>query len=145
MTQKIGESLATIGVDQTTCTRIQSEGDQLHKALCGFGRLNGGEKGKVGGLLADQVSSLVTSYIGELNEDQKTPLHETIKMVYETANKALQLLLTASNQLAKSLSQIVLPTDQDQNTTKANQDILDKLTSTQFLMPTSFNSCFEHF
>ena len=88
MTQKIGESLATIGVDQTTCTRIQSEGDQLHKALCGFGRLIGGEKGKIGGLLADQVSSLVTSYSGgELNEDQKNRLRETMKMMYETANK----------------------------------------------------------
>ena len=43
----------------------------------------------------------------------------------------LQLLLSALNQLATSLSQIVLPTDQDPNT--AN------------LMPTNFNSRFEQF
>ena len=72
-------------------------------------------------------------------------LQETIKMVYETANKALQLLLSALNQLATSLSQILLPTDQDPSTAKANQDILDKLTSTQFLMPTNFNSHFKQF
>ena len=79
MSQKIGASLAAIGVDQETCRRIQNEGDQLHKALCTFGQMVGGEKAKPEGLLLEQVSSMVQSYDGStLNEDQKACLCDTI-------------------------------------------------------------------